>query len=376
MSKKLIIALVGVSLLIGSIIFIKLGQFSAMGKAAEGMVMPPSIVTAVVINEAEWEQVISATATVSAVQGVTVSAEEGGRVIDIKFKSGETVEAGQVLLQLDTSSEDSQLVSAQASAALAKTELKRLRRLVKKKVVSEDAVDRAEAQVKETVAQVGVIKALIQKKTVRAPFSGRLGLRQVDLGQILTVGNPIVTLQMLNPIYVDFSIPQQKLSHLHRDMNVRVTSDATPDETFEGQIEAINLEVDSVTRNVKARALVNNPDEKLRVGMFANIEALLPDTQSVLPVPSTAILYAPFGNSVFVIDELKNEESGEVEKVLRQQFIMIGEARGDYVDITDGLKSGETIVTSGVFKLRAGTKVVIDNTLAPEHSLSPKPRDS
>jgi len=376
MLKRIVIAGVGVTLLVGAIVYMKLGQFTVMGQAATDMTFPPSTVTAVSINEAQWEQVIPAIASVSAVQGVTVSAEVGGRITAINFESAATVEAGQILLLLDTTSEDSQLASAQAAAALAKTELKRLRKLVKKKLTSEDTLDRAKAQVKETLAQVGVIKALIQKKTVRAPFSGRLGLRQVNLGQILSVGDPIVALQMPDPVYVDFSIPQKNLSQLQRGMKVRVTSDATPDEVFQGEIAAINFAVDAVTRNVQVQALANNPDEKLRVGMFVNVELLLPGTRQVLPIPATAVLYAPFGNSVFVIDKQKNEESGEVEKVLRQQFIKLGQTRGDYVDVTDGLASGETIVTSGVFKLRTGMKVVIDNKLSPGYSLNPSPRDS
>jgi len=376
MFKKVLVALVGVALLVGSIVYVKLGQFTVLGEAAENMVMPPATVTAETISQAHWEQVIEATATVSAAQGVTVSAEAGGRVTRILFESDATVEEGQALLQLDTSTEESQLASAEAAAALARTELARLRKLVQKKLSSQDAVDRASAQVKETVAQVGVIEALIQKKTVRAPFSGRLGLRQVDPGQILSVGDPVVALQMLDPVYVDFSIPQQKLSDLKRGMKVRVFSDASPDENFEGIITAINLEVDPITRNVQVRSQVSNPDEKLRTGMFVNVEVVLPETRQVLAVPATAVLFAPFGNSVFVVDEKSNEETGETEKVLRQQFIKLGQSRGDFVDVTDGLKSGETLVTSGVFKLHSGMKVIIDNTLAPDNSLTPSPGNS
>jgi len=376
MFKKIFFALLGVVLLVGSIVYVKLGQFAVLGEAAENMVMPPTTVTSETISEAQWEQVITATATVSAAQGVTVSAEAGGRVTEILFESDATVEAGQPLLQLDTSTEESQLASVQASAALARTELARLRKLVKKKLSSQDAVDRASAEVKETVAEVGVIQTMIQKKTVRAPFSGRLGLRQVDPGQILSVGDPVVALQMLDPVYVDFSIPQQKLSLLQRGMKVRIASDASPEESFEGEITAINLEVDPITRNVQVRSQVNNPQEKLRTGMFVNVEVVLPETRKVLAVPATAVLFAPFGNSVFVIDEKPNEATGETEKVLRQQFVTLGQARGDYVDVTDGLQQGETIVTSGVFKLHTGMKVVIDNTLAPDNSLTPSPGNS
>lgn len=376
MIKKIIIAGIAVSLLVIVIVLVKLGQFSAMGEAASKMTFPPETVTASTASEDQWEQFIPATATVSPVQGVLVSAEAGGRVTKIKFDSDDNVKEGQVLVQLDTSSENAQLASNKASAAQARADLKRVRSLIAKNLISEDAVDRAATKVKETEAQVAVIKASLDKKTIRAAFAGRLGIRHVNQGQILTIGDPIVALQMLNRVYVDFSVPQQKMLQLARKMKVRVKSDATPDDVFTGEITAVDLEVDPVTRNVQVRAVVANPDEKLRTGMFVNVELILPDTLKVLPIPATAVLYAPFGNSVFVIDEKKNEETGETEKMLRQQFVILGQTRGDYVDVTDGLKNGETVVTSGVFKLRSGSKVVIDNTLAPKASLEPNPKDS
>jgi len=376
MLKKLLFAAVGVALVVGAIVYAKLGQFSAMGEAAANMVLPPETVTTATLDNARWEQVLPATATVSAVQGVTVSAEVAGRVAEIAFESGAVVDVGEVLVQLDTASEDAQLASAQATAALAKADLKRVRELGKRKLASDDAVDRAEAEVKETVAQVGVTSALIAKKTVRAPFAGRLGLRLVNLGQILSEGDPIVTLQTLDPVYLDFSIPQHQIGRLNPGMQVRVMADAAPGATFNGQIIAINPEVDSATRNARVRALVKNPGEKLRTGMFANVEVVLPDTQPVLPIPATAVLYAPYGDSVFVVEQKQNEESGETEQVLRQQFVRLGRTRGDFVDVAEGLKPGETVVTSGVFKLRAGTQVVIDNALAPAAQLEPQPRDS
>nr|HPQ26645.1 efflux RND transporter periplasmic adaptor subunit [Gammaproteobacteria bacterium] len=294
----------------------------------------------------------------------------------IAFESGAVVAAGDVLLQLDTASEDAQLASAEAAAALAQADLARVRKLGKRDLASDDTVDRAEAQVKETVAQVGVIRALIAKKSVRAPFAGRLGLRLVNLGQILSEGDPIVALHTLDPVHVDFSIPQRQLARLRDGMAVRVTTDAAPGETFHGEIVAVSPEVDAATRNVRVRALVANPGERLHTGMFANIEVVLPDMQRVLPVPATAVLYATFGDSVFVVEQQKNEKSGEAEQVLRQQFVRLGQARGDFVDVTDGLKDGETVVTSGVFKLRSGIQVVIDNALAPKASLEPRPGDS
>jgi len=376
MLKKLFLAVVVVSLVIGGIVYTKLGQFTAMGEATENMVMPPETVTATIVSEDEWEQVVRATGSVRAVQGVTVSAEIGGRVAEISFESGTQTNAGDVLLQMDTATEDAQLASALASAALARTERARIRKLIKRNVTSADELDQAEAQVKETAAQVGVIRAAIAKKTVRAPFAGHLGLRQVNLGEILKEGTAIVSLQNLDPVHVDFSLPQRELARLTTNMKVRVTSDVAPGEVFEGKLIAVNPEVDPVTRNVRVRALVANPGGQLRTGMFASVEVVLPQSRHLLSIPATSVLYAPFGNSVFVIDEQQNEQSGEKSKVLRQQLVQLGEARGDFTEITKGLKPGETVVTSGVFKLSAGTQVVIDNTLAPKASLDPQPDES
>jgi membrane fusion protein (multidrug efflux system) len=251
-----------------------------------------------------------------------------------------------------------------------------VRKLGKRDLASDDAVDRAEALLKETVAQVGVIQAQIAKKTVRAPFAGQLGLRLVNLGQILSDGDPIVPLQTLDPVHVDFSVPQQHLGRLAVGMLVRTRVDGDADAALNGRILAINPQVDPVTRNVRVRALVANPAQKLRPGMFAQVEVVQPELRTVLPIAATAVLYAPFGDSVFVVEEDADAQSGETQRVLRQQFVQLGESRGDFVDVTEGLKAGETVVTSGVFKLRAGTQVVIDNTLAPQPQLSPRPNDS
>ena len=376
MLKKIFFAAVGVSLLVAAITFTKLGQFAAMGEAAENMMVPPETVTAMSMVQEQWEERITATATVTAVQGVEVSAEIGGRVKRIAFESGSIVNKGDVLIELDTASEDAQLASAEATAALAKASLTRVKKLNKQNLTSQDALETAEAKVKETVAQANNVRALIAKKTIRAPFSGRLGLREVNLGEILREGDTIVSLQTLDPIYVDFSVPQKELARLQAGLEVQVTVDAAPEDTFIGKIIATNPDVDLATRSVRVRAKVTNPDEVLRAGMFAKATVIMPEKKTVLPVVATAIAYATFGNSVFVIDEQLNEESGETEKVLRQQFIRLGEARGDFIDVIDGLKPGEEVVSSGVFKLRSGMKVMIDNTLAPEPSIDPQPSNS
>lgn len=376
MLKKIILAATGVAVLVGAIVSIKLGQFAAMGEMAENMVLPPETVTAMTVEPDQWEQLIRATATVAPVQGVTIGAETGGRVSAIEFESGALVNAGAVLLRLDTSTEDAELAAAEAAATLARSELKRLRKLGERDLASADAIDRAAAESKSAGAQVGLVRARIARKTVRAPFAGRLGLRQVNLGQILQAGDAITTLQTTGPVYVDFSVPQQQLVQLQPDMPVRVTADTAPGTVFDGHILAVSPEVDAATRNVRVRALVEEPRELLGAGMFARVEVVLPEPQHVLPVIATAVLYAPFGDSVFVIEQQRNEQTGAAEQVLRQQFVQLGRMRGDFIDVVDGLKPGDTVVSTGVFKLGSGTKVVIDNTLAPAPSVQPLPADS
>jgi membrane fusion protein (multidrug efflux system) len=237
-------------------------------------------------------------------------------------------------------------------------------------------LDAADAQAKQAQAEVENIRTMIAKKSIRAPFAGRLGLRLINLGQILKEGEAITTLQTMDPVYVHFSLPQQRLPHIAPGNVVRIETDAAPNQTLEGKITAISPEIDPATRNVRVQATVSNAGETLRTGMFVNVAVVLPTTTQVLAIPVTAVLHAPYGDSVFVIDEKKNEQSGEVERVLRQQFVRIEGAQGDFVNVVEGLKPGETVVTSGVFKLRPGMNVVIDNKLAPPAQLAPKPKNA
>ena len=344
-----------------------------MGAAGANMVMPAETVTATTAKEQNWENDITATGSVVAVQGVTVATEMAGKISKIAFESGATVAAGDLLVQLDTSTEEAQLRSAEAGSALAKLNLDRGKELVQKNTMAQAELDTADAQAKQADAAADGIRAVIAKKTIRAPFAGRLGLRLVNLGQILKEGDAIASLQTLDPIYVNFSLPQQRLAELVVGGLVRVTSDAAPGETLEGKVTAVNPDVDPLTRNVRVQATLTNAGEKLRPGMFATVTVVLPTKENVRVIPVSAVLYAPYGDSVFVIDEKKNEKTGAVEKILRQQFVRLGTARGDFVAVVSGLKEGESIVTSGVFKLRPGEAVVIDNTLAPDAQLAPKP---
>jgi len=236
--------------------------------------------------------------------------------------------------------------------------------------------DAADAQAKQAQAQADNIRTVIAKKSIRAPFTGRLGLRLVNLGQILKDGDPIATLQTMDPIYVNFALPQQRLPEIAVGHVIRLRSDAAPGQAFEGKITAISPEIDPSTRNFRVQATFANRDEKLRAGMFVNVGVILPTHSKVLAIPATAVAYAPYGDSIFIVEEKKNPKSGQMEKVLRQQFVRLGESRGDFVSVVEGVKPNDVVVTSGVFKLRAGMPVVIDNTLAPAAQLAPKPSNS
>ncbi len=380
MPRKIILFIAGlvgcILLIVGPLFLAKTSQFKAMAEAGAAMVMPPTTVTAAPVQSATWGDTLSAPGSLDAVQGVTVGAEVPGKVVKIGFEPGAAVQAGDLLVQLDTSTEEAQLRAAAASAALARANLARARELRASGTNSPAELDASDASARQADAQAESIRAIIAKKTIRAPFAGRLGLRLVNLGQILREGDNITTLQTLDPIYVNFSLPQQKLSQLARGTAVRITSDAAPGKVFTGEINAISPEVDSATRNVRVQATIPNGDESLRPGMYATVEVVLPTQARVLTIPVTAVLYAPYGDSVFVVSEQKDEKSGQTQQVLRQQFIRIGGARGDFVSVVDGLKAGDMVVTSGAFKLRPGTHVVIDNTLAPDARLDPKPKNT
>jgi len=305
-----------------------------------------------------------------------VTAEMTGKVVNIAFEPGARVRTGDLLVQQDISSETAQLRASEASVALAKITLERTRKLLTEKTVSQSQYDNADAQYKQAAAQIDTIRSAISKKTIRAPFAGRLGIRLVNLGQILNEGEAIVSLQSLDPIFVNFSLPQQQLAQVQSGLTVRMTTDALADRTIEGKITAINPAVDTATRNIRVQATVTNPQERLRPGMFVNVAVVLPVQDKVLAIPATAVLYAPYSDSVFVVEEKKSEKNSPPGKSVRQQFVQLGEKRGDFIAVSSGLNDGETIVSTGVFKLRNGQAVVVDNALAPEFKLMPKTNDN
>ncbi len=355
---------------------VKTSQWKAIGQMYASMVPPPTTVTALPVKEETWENIASATGSLAAVQGVMLGAEAAGKITKIAFEAGATVKAGDLLMQLDTSVEEAQLEAAASTAALADVNLKRARELRERESNYAADLDAANAQAKLAAAQVENLRAVIAKKTVRAPFGGQLGLRLVNLGQILKEGDPIVSLQALDPIFVDFSVPQQQLGEIVPGAVVRLQTDAASGVKFEGHVNAINPDVDPVTRNVRVQATLENHDGKLHPGMFVNVDVVLPTPLKALAIPATAVLYAPYGDTVFVVDDQKDEKTGKTVQILRQQVVRLGEARGDFVTVADGLKPGEVVVTSGAFKLRKGMPVVVDNTLTPKAELSPKPKNT
>jgi membrane fusion protein (multidrug efflux system) len=342
----------------------------------DNFVPPPEVVTTATAKIDSWESFLTAVGSLEAVQGVVVTAELTGKVVHIAFEPGSMVKAGDLLVQQDTSVESAQLRAAEAAITLAKINFERTKKLVANKIVSQSDFDNANAQFKEAAAQVDNIRAVIAKKTIRSPFSGRLGIRQVNLGQTLNEGDEIVSLQSLDPIYVNFLLPQQRLAQIYPGLAIRLITDAFPGRVISGKITAVNPQVDADTRNVRIQATVENPAELLRPGMYVNVSVVLPDRIKVLAIPATSVLYAPYGDSVFVVEEQKNDSNKSSDLVLNQKFVRLGETRGDYVSIISGLKQGETVVSTGVFKLRNGQAVVIDNTLSPEFKQMPKPPDA
>ncbi len=356
---------------LGGVKFLQIGRMSAQALQAP----PPDTVTTAVARRETWETLLPAVGSLQAVQGVTVEAELAGKVAQIAFEPGTKVRAGDLLVKQDTSSEEAQLRAAEAAATLAKANLERTKELFSKNTISKSEWDNAETQFKQAVAQGDTVRATIAKKNIRAPFSGLLGIRLVNLGEFLHEGDAVVTLQSLDPIFVNFLLPQQELVKMRLGLRVRLTTDALPGEEIEGTVTAINPLVDAATRNIRIQATVSNPTERLRPGMFAEVAVVLPDRKEVLILPATSVLYAPYGDSVFVVEEKKNEKTGQPAKIVRQQFARLGEKRGDFVSVVSGVKEGENVVSTGVFKLRNGQDVVVDNTLSPEFKLKPAPEN-
>jgi len=375
MVKRFILMLVVVLALVAGLGFVKYRQIQAAIAQGASFAPPPSAVTTVVARRDNWPSTMDVIGTAQAIQGVTVSADLPGTVSKINFESGTAVHAGDILVELDTREERAQLAAAESDRDLAKINYGREQQLVNEGVIPRSEYDNAAAQQKSTEAKVGEIKATIERKTIRAPFSGILGIRQINLGQYLAAGQAIVPLQSVNPIYVNFGVPQQSAPQMRSGGTLRVTSDDLPGVEFTGRVSAVDSVVDSSTRNIQVQATLPNPQGKLRPGMFVQVQVRLGASRQIIPLPASAINYAPYGDSVFVVTDLKDPK-GKTYKGVRQQVVKVEGSRGDQVAVVSGLNPGEEVVTSGVFKLRNGAAVQVNNQVQPSNNPKPKPEDS
>jgi membrane fusion protein (multidrug efflux system) len=372
--RPMFLAIGGLAALLLLLVLIKAMQIGKM--MSSKMPMPVETVTSAMAKEEDWAPALSSVGTISAVQGAIVATELGGTVSEVGFPSGGEAKKGDVLLKLDTSSEEAQFNTAKADLELARSDLQRAKDLANRKVISKAELDSAQSKFQQKQGTVDNMQSMIEKKEVRAPFDGQLGIRLVNVGQMINAGQQVVSLQALDPLFADFAVPQQNLPNLVQGLEARVRTDALGDRVFVGKVTAINSSVDTATRNVSVQVTLDNHDHVLKPGMFAKIEIILPTKQKTLVVPGTAVSYAPYGDSVYVIEKKKDGKTGKESQTIRQAFVRVGEARGDFVSITKGLKAGETVVGTGVFKLRNGMAVTINNDLAPRPQLNPTPADS
>jgi membrane fusion protein, multidrug efflux system len=374
MAKRMILMLGAVVVLLAGLGFLKFKQIQSAVQAS-AFQPPPEAVTSIVAHREQWPATLAVIGTMEAVQGVTVSADLPGAVARIGFDSGKSVHEGDILVELDTRQERAQLASLEAQRDLARVSYDRAQQLVDEGVISRVEYDQATSQRKATEANVAEIKATIERKTIRAPFSGILGIRQVNLGQYLSAGQAIVSLQALSPIYVNFGVPQQTLSQMVIGHAVHVAKEDLPNAAFSGRVTAVDSVVNEATRNIQIQATLSNSEGKLRPGMFVQVEVPMGEARSVIALPASAINYAPYGDSVFVITDLK-DPSGKTYRGVQQQFVKVEGSHGDQVAIISGVNPGDEVVTSGVFKLRNGAAVQVNNKVQPGNNPAPKPEDS
>jgi membrane fusion protein (multidrug efflux system) len=375
MAKRMIVTLAVAIAIIATLGFVKFKQIQTAIAEGAAFQPPPEAVTTILATEEAWPTTLSAIGTMVAVQGVTVSADLPGTVERIQFNSGQAVREGDVLAVLDTRQEQAQLAALEAQRELARITFERMQGLLNEHVISQAELDRATAEFRQTDARVGEVRAVIERKKIHAPFSGILGLRQVNLGQYLAGGGELVTLQSLSPIYANFGVPQQAASQVSVGRAVRITTGEASGAQWMGRVTAIDSKVDEATRNIQIQATFANPGGTLRPGMFVQTDVTLGPRRSLVALPASAISYAPYGDSVFVVGDLKDPD-GRVYRGVRQQVVTLGAARGDQISIVSGIKPGDEVVTSGVFKLRNGAAVVVNNKVQPGNNPTPKPENS
>jgi len=379
--KKFIVAFL-LMFVVAALIYFGLGYFKVnqiMGfvqlAKSGAFAPPPTAVTTTVAAKSQWQPTLESIGTVTAINGVTISTDLAGIVSKIAFESGSKVKAGDLLVQLNTDQEQAQLASAEAQQDWTQVTLTRNQGLLAKRTVSQSDYDSADAQFRQAKAAVEQYKAIIARKTLRAPFDGVVGIRQVNLGQYLNTGDSVVSLQSFDPIYVNFSLPQQDLSKLTVGQPIELNLDAYGDKVFSGKITAINSLVDQNSRNIQIQATLPNADTQLRPGMYARVKVLQPETQEVIAVPSSSIHYAPYGDSVFIVTQMKSED-GKTYKGVKEQFVKLGQSKGDLTAITSGVNPGDELVTSGVFRLKSGAPIIVNNQAKPGSELAPTPSDS
>lgn len=375
MKKTFFWVVVGLCLVIGSLVYVKYEQISTLISSGKNFTPPATTTTSFDVQKTSWEQTLSSIGSLEATKGLIVTADISGRISNVLFEAGSEVKAGDLLIQQDTSEEQARLRSNQAAAALAKSTLERITKLYNQKVASKSELDNSKSTYDSAVANVDNTKAAIEKKSIRAPFAGRLGIRLVNLGQFINTGDSVVSLQAIDKMYVNFSLPQQFNSKVDVGLAIRLESDAVPEKQFLGSINAIDPEIEVATRSVRLQAVIDNPNKELLPGMFATIDVLLPNNKAVLYIPVTAVQYATFGDSVFVIEAAKDPEKNQVvepeQLIVRQQFVKLGESRGDFVAVDKGLNETDKIASTGVFKLSNGGSVVINNSVVPNFSITP-----
>ncbi len=374
-SLKWIIAVAAVIVVIAGLGAYKYLQISAAMAGHMSFSMPPEAITTVPVQEQKWPGTLTAVGSLKPVNGLVLRADLAGDIERIGFESGAAVRKGDLLVQQDVSEELAQLRAAQARQQLAELNLRRFKGLLDKRVSSQSDYDQTTAEYLQAQARCEEIKALIEKKTIRAPFDGMAGIRMVNAGEYLQPGQEIVPLNSMSPIYVNFSLPQQNLADVHVGSVVRVTSSGANGEVVEGEITAVNSVVEEATRNFLVQATLDNPGGVLRPGMFVGVEVVLPGEKSLLAVPVTAISYAPYGDSVFVVEEMDDEKTGKKYLGVHQHFVKLGESRGDQVEILSGIEAGEVVATSGIFKLRPKTAVSVNNETQPPTELAPQTQD-
>ena len=374
MKKKIALTILGLLLLVAAIIGIKASQIMTLIASGKNFSIPPSSVLVTEAVSKSWAPTFDTIGTIESAQGVMMSNELPGKVDRILFESGAEVKAGDVLVTLNKTSEEAQLRAADAAAELSRLNLERTQGLRKTSVVAQSELDAADAQQKNADARVQELKANLEKRTIRAPFSGRLGIRQVHEGQFLQPGTPIVSLQALDPVFVNFSLPQQRLADIFTGMKILATSDAIPGRTFQGKLTAIDAEVDAATRNIRIQGTLENKDGSLRPGMFANISAVSSQEKSHIVIPATAVVFAAYGDSVFVVNE-QTDKDGKTQLIADQKFIRLGPRQGDFVAVEEGLSPGDRVVSTGSFKLRKGSPVTISTAEGPAFSTSPTLQD-